>query len=618
MKLTATLKSYLVVFATGALIALILLISFYNTATKKTTSDLVQHTEQVISSSNSLLMDLVNHETGIRGYLITEKEVFLQPYYSSLTGIKKHFNELNKLTIYNLQQQKRIEKLDILINRRIDLSGNLINLVKEHKINDAGKITGVEQGKMIADKIRVLFEEINKTEYKILTERKSKNDSNDIIYNLLFLFLGLLSFVILVISFISTRKNQIKSKLAEEEKHALELNSIQLTDDKVIAEESARLSQLAVDSKQQFLSTMSHEIRTPLNSILGFTNVLLKTDLGEKQKEFVKAIKTSGDSLIYLINDILDLAKVNAGKMTFEKKPFQIKKSITLIQNSFDLIVKEKNLEIVNEYDNRIPEMLVGDLVRLNQILLNLLSNAVKFTHKGKITISIKLLSEDDENTTIEFAITDTGIGIAEDKINSIFNLFEQAEIGTSNSYGGSGLGLSIVKQLVESQGGSIGLKSKVGKGSTFSFIMTFEKTTMKVETETEIIKQDSEIKNMRVLVAEDVALNQLLIKMILSDFGFEHEVVANGKIAIEKLQTNTYDIILMDLNMPVMDGFEATEYIRNTMKSNIPIIALTADVTVADVNKCKESGMNDYISKPIDEELLFRKMVELIKKQSL
>jgi signal transduction histidine kinase/ActR/RegA family two-component response regulator len=616
MKLTATQKSYLVVFATGALIVLIISTSFFNSANKKRTSELVQHTEQVISNSNSLLMDLVNHESGIRGYLITEKKTFLQPYYSSLSTIKKHFKELNKLTSDNLQQQKRIDTLEILINKRIDLSGKLINLVKEHKINNAGKIAGVEQGKMIADKIRVLFVEINKTEYKLLTERKSENDSKDITYNLLFLFLAILSFVILIIYYFSILKNQIKSKLAQEEKHTLELNAIKLTADKVIAEESSRLSQLAVDAKQQFLSTMSHEIRTPLNSILGFTNVLLKTHLGEKQKEFVQAIKTSGDSLIFLINDILDLAKVNAGKMTFEKKPFQIKKSIKLLQNSFDLIVKEKNLEIVNEYDNKIPEMLVGDSVRLNQIFLNLMSNAVKFTHKGKITISIKLLSEDEENTTIEFAITDTGIGIAENKINSIFNVFEHAEIGSSNSYGGSGLGLAIVKQLVESQGGSIGLKSKVGEGSTFSFILTFEKTTMKVETETEIIKQDSQIKNMRVLVAEDVALNQLLIKMILSDFGFEHEVVANGKIAIEKLQTNTYDIILMDLNMPEMNGFEATEYIRNTMKSNIPIIALTADVTVADVNKCKESGMNDYISKPIDEELLYRKMVELIKKQ--
>lgn len=365
--------------------------------------------------------------------------------------------------------------------------------------------------------------------------------------------------------------------------------------------------------KQQFLSNMSHEIRTPLNSILGFTNVLLKTELIENQKEFVQAIKTSGNSLNLLINDILDLAKVDAGRMTFDKQPFELRKSITSILHSFDLKIKEKNLKLVKEYGREIPAMLLGDLVRLNQIILNLMSNAIKFTHKGKITLSIQLLKEDEESAIIEFAVSDTGIGIAETKINSIFNVFEQAEISTSNSYGGTGLGLAIVKQLIEAQGGSISLRSKIGEGSTFSFILPFGKTKMKMEQETAIVKLDSEIKNLRVLVAEDVALNQLLIKIILNDFGFEYDVADNGKIAIEKLQNNTYDIILMDLQMPEMNGFETTEYIRKTMKSQIPIIALTADVTTVDISKCKKFGMDDYISKPINESLLYSKIVKLV-----
>ena len=618
MKFTSTQASYLIVSATGALVVFILLFFFYNSADKKTTSELVDHTEQVISVSNSILMDLANHGSGIRGYLLTENELFLESFYNSISDIRIHFNELNKLTNDKLKQQKRMGILDSLIQNRIEISNQVINKVKQHQISDAEKISGVEHGKIISDKIRALFAEIEKTEYELLKEGKSNIVSKERTYNLLFILLSALSIFTLAIFFYDIKKNQIKAKLAGEEKHALELNAIQLKTDKVIAEESARLAQQAVAAKQQFLSTMSHEIRTPLNSILGFTNVLLKTDLGEKQKEFLQAIKTSGDSLIFLINDILDLAKVNAGKMTFEKQPFQISKTITSIQNSFDLKIKEKNLEIVNELDNRIPAMLVGDSIRFNQILLNLMSNAVKFTHKGKITISVKLLNEDEEKVAVEFAVTDTGIGIAENKIDSIFNVFEQAEIGTSNSYGGSGLGLAIVKQLVESQGGSIGLKSKIGEGSTFSFILTFEKTNMTAETETEIIKLDSGIINMKVLVAEDVTLNQLLIKMILSDFGFEYEIVENGKIAIEKMQNNTYDIILMDLNMPEMNGFEATRYIRETMKSKIPIIALTADVTITDVTKCKESGMDDYISKPIDENLLYTKIVDLVKKQQL
>jgi two-component system, chemotaxis family, CheB/CheR fusion protein len=378
--------------------------------------------------------------------------------------------------------------------------------------------------------------------------------------------------------------------------------------------EAKEFAENATKSKQQFLSNMSHEIRTPLNSILGFTNVLLKTELDPEQKEFVQAIKKSGKSLNLLINDILDLAKVDAGRMTFEKQPFEIRKSINSVLHSFNLKIKEKNLEFVKEYDSKIPSMLLGDSVRLNQIVLNLISNAVKFTHKGKVILSVKLLNEDEKNMTIEFTVTDSGIGIAANKKDSIFNLFEQAEPSTSNSYGGTGLGLAIVKNFIEAQGGSISLKSKIGKGSTFSFMLPFGKTNLTAEEEIEILKPDSEITKLRVLVAEDIALNQLLIKIILNDFGFEHEIVSNGKIAIEKLQSNTYDIILMDLQMPVMNGFETTEYIRKTIKSQIPIIALTADVTTADVSKCKEFGMDDYISKPINENLLYNKIVALVK----
>lgn len=394
--------------------------------------------------------------------------------------------------------------------------------------------------------------------------------------------------------------------------------NIDITEQKLFEEkliEAKTSAENAAKSRQQFLSNMSHEIRTPLNSILGFTNVLLKTELDVQQKEFLDAINTSGKSLNLLINDILDLAKVDAGKMTFETKPFEIRKSITALLHSFDMKIREKNLELVEVYDNKIPPILVGDLLRLNQIILNLISNAVKFTHKGKIKLTIKLLHEDQENVTIEFVVSDSGIGIADNKLNSIFNLFEQAEINTSTSYGGTGLGLSIVKQLVEGQGGSVSVKSKLGEGSVFSVILPFGKANLKLEEEIILLDPVSEIKNLRVLVAEDVPLNQLLIKIILNDFGFEHEIVGNGKLAIEKMETNTYDIILMDLHMPEVNGFEATEYIRKTLKSYIPIIALTADVTTMDVSKCKEFGMNSYISKPIEEKLLYNKIVELVKK---
>lgn len=397
---------------------------------------------------------------------------------------------------------------------------------------------------------------------------------------------------------------ELATTIAEEEKNKAQNATI-------IAEE-------AVKSKQQFLSNMSHEIRTPMNAIIGFTKVVLKTDLTVKQKEYLNAIKISGDALIVLINDILDLAKVDAGKMQFEQIPFKLRSSIAAMLHLFESKIQEKNLKLIREFDPAIPEVLVGDPVRLHQIILNLISNAVKFTSKGKITVIVKLIEEDDVKVILEFAISDTGIGISESKIETVFENFQQATSGTSRLYGGTGLGLAIVKQLVEPQGGSIKVESIVKEGSTFSFRLPFLKTKAEAQTELEILELDNDIKNLKVLVVEDMALNQLLMKTVLDDFGFERDIAENGKIAIEKLENNTYDIILMDLQMPEMNGFDATEYIRNTMKLTIPIIALTADVTTVDLEKCKAVGMNDYLAKPIDERLLYSKIVSLIKKNSV
>jgi len=414
-----------------------------------------------------------------------------------------------------------------------------------------------------------------------------------------------------------TDHKRIETELIESKEHA-ELATKIAEEAQSIAEKAAQIAESAVKSKQQFLSNMSHEIRTPMNAIIGFTKVLLKTKLTAKQKEYLTAIKMSGDALTVLINDILDLAKVDAGKMIFEQTPFKMAASISAMIHLFETKIREKNLKLVKEYDNNIPKVLVGDPVRLHQIILNLLSNAVKFTIKGRITVGVRLLNENEENATIEFAVSDTGIGIAEDKVEHIFENFQQASSNTARIYGGTGLGLAIAKQLVETQGGSIAVKSKINKGTTFRVILPFKKTKAKVESETEIKELDVDVKNLKVLVVEDIALNQLLMKTLLDDFGFEHDIAGNGKIAIEKLQNKPYDIILMDLQMPVMNGFEASEYIRNKMHSQIPIIALTADVTTADLQKCKAVGMNDYISKPVDENLLYHKIIDLFKQAAL
>ncbi len=377
------------------------------------------------------------------------------------------------------------------------------------------------------------------------------------------------------------------------------------------------VAEIAVKAKQQFLSNMSHEIRTPLNAIVGFTKVVLKTELDAKQKEYLNAIKTSGDALVVLINDILDLAKVDSGKITFEQVPFRLFTSISAMLNLFDLKVQERNVELIREYDPLIPEVLLGDPVRLHQIILNMVGNAVKFTDEGKITVSVLVHEQDPDTVTIEFRISDTGIGIDEAGLTNIFNAFQQASSDTSRIYGGTGLGLAIVKQLVESQGGTVRVESQVGKGSTFSFTLKFNKTNELLPDEAEVaLIRETGLQSTRVLVVEDVVLNQLLMRTLLEEFGFEMDIAGNGKLAIEKLEQNDYDIVLMDLQMPEMNGIEATDYIRNVMKLKIPIIALTADVTTMNIKECEGIGMNDYISKPVDEKLLYSKIIKHIRKE--
>ena len=303
--------------------------------------------------------------------------------------------------------------------------------------------------------------------------------------------------------------------------------------------EAKESAENAAKSKQQFLSNMSHEIRTPMNAIIGFTNVLLKSKLDQAQEEYLKAIKVSGDALLVLINDILDLAKVDAGEMTFEQIPFNLATSLSAMLKLFDLKIKEKNLELAIQFDTAIPEIISGDPVRLRQIILNLVANAVKFTEVGKIAMRVSLLQQDAEKVTIEFIITDTGIGIHKNKLEHIFEDFGQATYENSRLYGGTGLGLAIVKKLIKLQGGTIHVESELGKGSVFSFQLSFAKTNQKIKHETEmVLNKQSEIKNIHILVAEDMPLNQLLIKIILADFGFEVDIADNGK----KLRLKNYN----------------------------------------------------------------------------
>lgn len=383
------------------------------------------------------------------------------------------------------------------------------------------------------------------------------------------------------------------------------------------AEEEKESAMEALRYKQQFLSNMSHEIRTPLTAIIGFTEEALKTTLGIKQRQYLNAIKVSSDTLLALVNDVLDLAKVDSGKMQFEEFPFYLDTCINNMLLLFETKIKQKNLKLIKKIDPNIPLVLVGDSVRLNQIILNLMSNAVKFTQQGSVVIQVTLHEETADTVIVDFCITDTGIGIRTDHLGKIFESFQQSENFTSHIYGGTGLGLPIVKQLVEAQGGSVKVESELGKGSAFTVQLPFKKTKSKQpEQLLEDLPQKTlvcEEKEIHVLVVEDVDLNQLLMKVVLENMGFIPEVAPNGKVAIDMLKKKHYDIILMDLHMPILNGFEATEFIRKHMYSQIPIIALTADVTTTDKEKIQNCGMNDYATKPIKQEILYEKIMTVL-----
>ena len=366
---------------------------------------------------------------------------------------------------------------------------------------------------------------------------------------------------------------------------------------------------IAVQTKENFLANMSHEIRTPLSGILGFTNLLQKRSLDETSAEFVSAIQQSGENLITIVNDILDLSKIEAGMMRITPGIFSINGLINSVETLFSERVKEKGLGITSTVDPAIPDTLKGDATRLTQILVNLIGNAIKFTQQGEINIAVYSKSRTDSKITLGFDITDSGIGIEKEKLAEVFERFNQGEDSTTRNYGGTGLGLSIVKNLIQLQNGDIKVRSEQGKGSTFSFFIPYDISEQQLNTPLSIpanYYRDKSKKALRILVVDDNAINQSLMNHLLLQWNIDFNIVSNGMEAVEKLGNKVYDLILMDLQMPQMDGYAATQHIREVMKLDIPIIAMTAHALAGEREKCLSRGMNEYISKPIKEQELF------------
>jgi signal transduction histidine kinase len=376
------------------------------------------------------------------------------------------------------------------------------------------------------------------------------------------------------------------------------------------AEEAARL-------KQQFMSTMSHEIRTPLNEVIGITNLLLQGNPRSDQMEYIKTLRFSGNHLLTLVNDVLDFNKMESGMIVFEKTLFNLTDFLNDLKRTYSFRTDEKGLKFEIERSENMPEEIIGDPIRLNQVLSNLLSNAIKFTSTGSVHLRIKEEKRDAKNIELRFEVSDTGIGIAENKLETIFESYTQASDDTTRKYGGTGLGLSIVKKLTELQGSTIEVFSETGKGSTFSFVLKFilsENATVHKKDDAAEEEQFDKLVGKKILIAEDNKINFFVANKFLTKWGIIVSHAENGKIAIDMINENEYDLVLMDLHMPEMDGIEASGILRASEKpeiSQIPIVALTAAIMSEHEDKIEGLNINDYILKPFKPKELYDKILK-------
>ncbi len=401
----------------------------------------------------------------------------------------------------------------------------------------------------------------------------------------------------------------------KQNEQTLEALNDYLTQQTQLANRMAAEARSANRVKSKFLANMSHEIRTPLNGVIGMTRLLQDTDLSARQKHYVKTALSSGERLLDLVNDILDFSKLEKGDLEPEEEPFDLTELMDDFATSMVFRCEKKGLDFVYGIEPEVPSKLIGDPARLRQILTNLVSNAIKFTDQGKVTTRAYLDEEQDDSVRLRFSVSDTGIGIPDDRQEELFEDFRQIDGSSTREYGGAGLGLAIVKQIVEAMGGTIDFNSTQGEGTDFWFTVSLEKqddpsqTSSGASSDTLADHKASNQPSARILLAEDDQTNRQVAMGILNGMGFSADPVENGEEAIEALKKTDYDLVLMDIQMPEMDGYEATRQIRNgaeeLLTNEVPIIALTAHAMDGDENACLEAGMNDYLSKPIDPEQL-------------
>ena len=552
-------------------------------------NDIVYKDFQLSTKLDRIMLNLYFIDKEQEAYLLTGKKDFHKIYNSNEAAVRL---DIKSIKDYLFKNGLAIEyyEFEQAANDKLTLEDSLIN----NYDTKGPKATMIELKNRNGLRMKVLLNITNNINLNRNAEIKKliKEEKLQISSVQKFNFIGSLLTTLVALISILFLYNDIKQRDLFQKK----LN------------EALLHSKKSLEVKERFMANMSHEIRTPMNAIIGFLNLMAKTNLNEKQKEYLNTTIQAGDNLLIIINDILDFSKIEAGMLRIEKVPFSLPELTHSVYSMFIENTQEKKIGFKISVDKNIPEMIVGDRTRLCQILINLIHNSIKFTTEGEISVTLKLIDSTEKDITLGFTVKDTGTGIPEDKLPKIFEEFNQGNISTTREFGGTGLGLTIVKSLVELQNGRMNVKSEFGKGSSFSFIIKYQKYLGKEHPIVihPIAIHKIDYSTTKILLVEDNLMNQKLASTVLSDLGFESDIAENGQIAIEMLKNKNYDIVLLDLQMPVLDGYQTVQKIRNELHLTVPVIAMTAHVMTGEKEKCIQLGMNDFITKPFREEDLY------------
>lgn len=559
---------------------------------------LISGNEQLMQELNvknelqKLQTSMAKTDSKVRGTVISQDTLHITGIEAEIAIIKSDLGVINKMALSD-STEKLLTQLNYLVDEKNSFNVQVLDTFYGKGKWAAERMINNQKGKRLTEAISLILHQLDSTRQTVVNHTVSFIDASGQKAQRWSVILACFACVGSLLAFL-----YIISRIYKQE---------QLID---ALDRSRQKEKQLAEIKDQFLANMSHEIRTPMNAMLGFARLLEDQPLNGPSRDYVSAIQSAGENLLNIINDILDISKIESGMMRLEAVSFSLRGMLHSLETMFRPRAAEKQLQLIVTADDTVPDILYGDVMRLTQVLVNLINNAIKFTQHGSVTVHAGKLSEKDNTVRLLFTVKDTGIGIAPAKLSSIFDRFNQAEADTTRKYGGTGLGLTIVKQLVELQNGWISVESLPGKGSTFKVELPYVLGELLPEPGSKELYNGNGLSmhaDASLLVAEDNRLNQELLRHLLQSWQLRFQVASNGKEVLNALQRQHFDLVLLDIQMPEMDGYTTARKIRQELHSNIPIIAMTAHAMAGEREKCLSYGMNEYISKPIREEELHR-----------